>query len=358
MVISIITILASSLLFAMMEAQQQAKANRTRAQIAKIHTILIGKWERYRSRPLPLRLPNMAPNQLAATRLLALRETMRMELPDRITDVVDPPTLPLLSSPSTRNAYLRRSTTTWTPQFQSSECLYLILATTRDGETSALDYFRENEVGDLDNDGMREILDGWGNPILFLRWAPGFSSHPGPDGGWGNVNVDDDGDGIDDDAGEAGWPSSDDITISQIQSRNSEKSGDPMDPRRVDPRWRDANTSFDPFALYPLVFSAGEDKEYGIYVEDGYSPPDLRNVDNRTAPISGNPPLFRYSQTALPAPIGAWPSDPYAAAADYTQLDFALGTPFRFDIRTNSTSVTTLDSADNINNHLLEVRTD
>ena len=29
---------------------------------------------------------------------------------------------------------------------------------------------------DTDGDGMKEILDAWGNPIEFLRWAPGLRS--------------------------------------------------------------------------------------------------------------------------------------------------------------------------------------
>jgi hypothetical protein len=60
--------------------------------------------------------------------------------------------------------------------YQSAECLYLILANIQDGDTNGLEFFRDTEIGDKDGDGMNEILDGWGNPIKFLRWAPGFES--------------------------------------------------------------------------------------------------------------------------------------------------------------------------------------
>ena len=32
--------------------------------------------------------------------------------------------------------------------------------------------------GDTDEDGMKEILDAWGEPIVFLRWAPGYVTNP------------------------------------------------------------------------------------------------------------------------------------------------------------------------------------
>ena len=43
-----------------------------------------------------------------------------------------------------------------------------------DGEARTL--FGENSIGDTDGDGAPEFLDGWGHPINFLRWAPGFDS--------------------------------------------------------------------------------------------------------------------------------------------------------------------------------------
>ena len=42
-------------------------------------------------------------------------------------------------------------------------------------DTSGLEYFTDKEIGDKDNDGMKEILDAWGNPIFMYRWAPGVS---------------------------------------------------------------------------------------------------------------------------------------------------------------------------------------
>ena len=40
--------------------------------------------------------------------------------------------------------------TLWTPQHQHAECLYLILASMRDGNTTGLDFFSEGEIGDAE----------------------------------------------------------------------------------------------------------------------------------------------------------------------------------------------------------------
>jgi len=43
------------------------------------------------------------------------------------------------------------------------------------GGADARDQFHDSEIGDADDDGLYEFQDGWGNPILFLRWAPGVT---------------------------------------------------------------------------------------------------------------------------------------------------------------------------------------
>lgn len=309
-VVSIITIMATTVLVATYQVIEDAKEARTRAQIAKLHQLIMEKWDSFRTRPVALSLPaNMNPRFIATRRLAALRELMRMELPDRITDLGDPPVSGIRPTALYR-AYRRRvasavganwyqpsqpvggGTGCWSYLHEGAEALYLIVANIRDGEKRALDYFQPSEIGDTDGDGMLEILDAWGRPIEFLRWAPGFVTNPGRDGGWGDFGVDDDGNGVVDDFREAGWPETDDS--SEIQIRDAQSAPDPFDPLKVDPRWSDASARNDPFALYPLIFSAGRD---GVYAVD---------VDFDTQP--GTPPmdLFRYADASL-----AIPNDPY-----------------------------------------------
>lgn len=280
-VISILAILSSAVLFALFEVMENAKQARTESQIAKLHEMLMDKWQSYRTRAirlngLPAGFPDSAAN-LAAGRLLAMRDLMRMELPDRITDLANGPiTITIanssgatvntsLASPSLLRNYRKRAGFTgatppasWTTAHQGAECLYLIIASMRDGDTSGLDFLKEEEIGDIDGDGMYEILDGWGRPIEFLRWAPGYATLPGPDGAWGDPATDDDGNGTDDDFWERGWPGTDDE--SEVQPRVGIGVTDPFDPMKRDQR--------ETYRLVPLLYSSGSDKIYDTTSDD------------------------------------------------------------------------------------------
>jgi prepilin-type N-terminal cleavage/methylation domain-containing protein len=339
-VIAIIGVLAGAVLGAAASAFQEAKVARCKAQIAKLHMLIMPRWEAYGTRSLRLSVPPNTTDsiaKLARVRLLVVRDLMRMELPDRITDLdlgavalnlaVDPKygggsRLISSANPAIWNSHRRRagyaptatSQPTWTAAHQGAECLYLIVAAIREGETNGLDFFKDSEIGDVDGDGLREILDPWGNPIEFMRWAPGFAIAPGPDGSWGVAGVDDDGNGTIDDFSELGWPGSDDD--SELQSRDASQFSDPLDPLKVDPKWSAglpaSPLSLKPFALVPLIYSAGPDGEYEI-ASDGATTIDYRSPPTAHSDYASNiliDPYLTFSQpsTGLPGQLGR-PSD-------------------------------------------------
>jgi hypothetical protein len=168
----------------------------------------------------------------------------------------------------------------WTQENEGAECLYLILSAMRDGDKSALDYFDSTEVGDTDGDGMPEILDGWGTPIGFIRWPVGYVES-------------------------ATFPGSE--TMQLVGPR----APDPFDPSKVDPHW---GYMPQPFALYPLIYSAGRDKSYDI--------------------VSSLDAGFRY---AVPPAAGAGnpfnlPNDPYFIPAGTSLTSqVQIGTPMDVD---------------------------
>lgn len=316
----IIAVLVGVSLAAYSAAVSQSRVERTRAIIVKLDQLVTAKYESYRTRPVPIRIATGRPigepyvdtaaddsltngmrdagetfndqdgdgqYDIGASelRLGALRELMRFELPclkaDVIAGPVEMPFLPavppqyslnfLSARPSLSKAYLRRAASiqgglaAWSETYEGAECLYLVIAAMRDGDDNALDFFSPSEIGDIDGDGMREIHDAWGNPIEFVRWPAGYSDHPGTDGEWGIAGVDDDGDNIIDNPSEAGWQNSDDIPPPPTsQTRNFTKAPDPFDPLKVDGRYRLPNQFIVPFALKPLIYSAGPDKDYDI----------------------------------------------------------------------------------------------
>lgn len=307
-VILIIAIIAGMSMMALSGAAESSREQRTRAIINKIDTLIRDRYDSYRTRSVPVRLPpGTAPRIAAQARLNALRDLMRMEMPDRRTDVVDGPLAPPFgvgTRPSLSRYYLRKALATWTSQHQGAECLYLILSTMKDGDKSAIDFFLPEEIGDTDEDGMKEILDGWGTPIAFLRWAPGYVPQVGPDGGWGVAGVDDDGNGTTDDITEAGF--GDDVVPQTTQTRNYLIAPDPFDPIKCDVQWSDNNIVFKPYALYPLISSAGRDK--------------VQDIATQLVDSSGAD--FRYVTTASAASPMSPPNNPYyiPTAAGQVQL--------------------------------------
>ncbi len=218
----IIAMLASMVLFALFRAQEEARSRKTSALIARLDAIVKSKWESYKTRRVPVRIgPDQfrdlngngvrdggeqitfdwnnnnaldgppSPIEAARLRMDALLDLMRMEMPERYTDIVEVqvggtlnPANPAravtaIPEPALWQSYLRRivsASSLPTVKNQGAECLYLIVMNAVTDEADARDIFKEDNIGDVDNDGMPEFIDGWGRPIKFLRWAPGFQS--------------------------------------------------------------------------------------------------------------------------------------------------------------------------------------
>ncbi len=316
--IVIIGLLASTVLFAMTSATEAARAARTRSTIAKLHALLMERWESYRTRrvSLPPHVQSLSSQQKAAWRLKLIREVMMLELPDRWREVVldknDPwqpqknnPDYPVQSKlykggerPALSRAYLNRylaisqgSSDMPTIAFENAECLYLII-TIGTGDGDALAQFSESDIGDVDEDGALEFLDGWGNPIRFLRWPAGFPSE-----------------------------------LHDVNTQTNQRDHDPFDPFHVDP---------DGYLTVPLIYSAGADEGYDVAVEW----------------ISNNSEGFAYATRINPNIPGIQFIDPYAIInpGDPSDDQFKRGRPMDVDKDGESEWV------DNIHNHLMGLR--
>ena len=216
-VLVILSVLASLSLAGLNVGRQRAKKDKTASTIAKLNDIILEQYEGYSTR-----LKGTSRAQLGA-----LRATMVEEMPDAWANV--------LSSPSTASgrAYKNYKQAGATSSYQGAECLFMII--TRSGYApDAIESFRPDEVGDADQDKMKEFLDGWGHPIAFLRWAPGFSAFP---------------DGT--------------ASYSPVQIADSVNNHDPLDLGQPTPNDSSA------FAMVPLIYSPGPDED-GSSSSSGY----------------------------------------------------------------------------------------
>lgn len=337
-VIAIVAVLTSMVVMALADSANMAKISRTKVQIRKLNNSVLEKWEQFETRSIPIKLPaggERFPVNSSRIRLYVLRILMRMEMPERFSDVMfvdasaagnltpadldadgnlqtigdqmslsayyrqvdglgnplnpiyvpidtvnasgaaQPFQIPLNTYVNPLNDFFFREVyravqiyptlnggqpMTWELLLanQGAECLYLIMKSMQDEYGNALDAFADSEIGDFDGDGLLEIHDPWGTPISFLRWAPGLS--------------------------ETGPPSTT-SSISPIQSAVASEDPDPFDQMQADPRFwpEDMNGNGtidaaeiterqenDTFRLVPLIYSAGQDRQYDIWRRDEF----------------------------------------------------------------------------------------
>ncbi|MBN8603326.1 MAG: type II secretion system protein [Planctomycetes bacterium] len=302
-VMVIIALLAGMTMIALAGAQRDAEISRTRSTIRKINEILLGKWEEFSVRALPIELPAVAmrPTSLASgtvpvsgqeiarLRLVGLRDLMRMEMPDRITDIGFTPTLLQLevvnNNPPSRamlpvgnvpypalwSNYREKffqpialPTLTpyspgpigtlrpaWTITNANAELLYWVIAASSNNGIGGLEGFHATEIADTDLDGYPEFVDAWQRPIKWIRWPAGAD--------WSEI-----------------------VAAAKADARILEtQGGDAMDVTKAD--WRFLNDATgvradNPFTLQPLVLSAGPDGAFDVVF-------DVTDIDAAATPI-------------------------------------------------------------------------
>jgi prepilin-type N-terminal cleavage/methylation domain-containing protein len=223
-VVIIISILSAMTLGGLAGAAKSSRTQSTSLIIRVLNEAIMTQYEGYE---------DIALTKKTAADLLELRKRIRQEMPDAWADVADltagsasPARSGLTATCPAGVAYARykEQRKAVSTLYQSAECLYMII-TASGMFPDFLENVRPERVGDVDADGAKEFLDGWGKPIAFLRWAPGFSS-----------------------------------PFSPIQFNDPSKYHDPIDDAGLD------NTAF---ALYPLIYSPGVDGDYGLVPSDG-----------------------------------------------------------------------------------------
>lgn len=278
--------------------------------------------------------------QIAALRLAAARELMRLELPSTFDDFLTPKqTNPPDPTPSANYApvttllipqpmsgsgtplanpgglseqyrqFFITHATEYNEQYQNAECLYMIIKFASQnelGQRSIVDDPRL--VGDVDGDGMPEIQDSfsaasstptpgspytqYNNPISFVRWPVGYISDLQPQPAM--------------------------LSATQYNYEYAASRHDIFDPLRIDPR---------AFVLTPLVYSGGLDGAYGLW-------------DWEMLFTQQTPPKLQ-TQTLLDL------NDPFWADTNHA----LLGT--QMDLNTPAPATGTGAYLDNITNHLL-----
>jgi prepilin-type N-terminal cleavage/methylation domain-containing protein len=247
--IAIISILAGISLGAIRYARVAAAEGKTKATVAKINALVMKRYESYMTRRVPINTTGMNPRQAAMYRYLALLDLMRMEMPERSLDFDNgvtagsgqTPTCLKLSTTGNPWTTLPALTQAYWQKFnnkmpvdncRAAKYLYMWVSMTY---PEAMSQFGANEIADIDGDGWPVFVDGWGNPIFFLRWAPGFCS----------------GVGLNPNPFNPSNPTQPRTDLSDIQTGDPVNDHDPFDSRR---------TNSSAYRLIPFIYSAGPDQ--------------------------------------------------------------------------------------------------
>ncbi len=203
----------------------------------------------------------------------------------------------------------------WTREYESAECLYLILASTDLFGETAIDKIHERSIANLDGDAVPEIIDPWGRPYEFIRDPIGLDT-----------------------------PAIKNYDGAAAVANQYPIDPDPLDFLLADWRYDDSvnppsatppNQRFYPIYLPPVVISAGPDGEFDIrrtFYNDDTETPQGVNDNYSTAIINWNSPSRLQPLYPDPFSSGTLPyrcPDPYY---NVSAIPYAAGTTPLYEI--------------------------
>ncbi|MDR2345853.1 MAG: prepilin-type N-terminal cleavage/methylation domain-containing protein [Planctomycetaceae bacterium] len=275
----IIALLAALAATAYFGAMQSAREVKTIGTIAKLDSAITEIYEGYEFQyehiedlldsgsrnTFNTAISTMDDAAITRIKRLLMCDLMRMEMPSNREEVNESPR-PIpggysLELPVVQRVYHEilsrnsaRDSTIPIPETQSAELLFLIITNLY---PEALENFTASEIGDTDGNGLSEFIDGWGRPIAFLRFAPGFAgSDRQPDlSRISGINV-----------------STSLNIIADLQNITVPSSDPPITVLdKIINQWQDP---FDPeminresWFLYPVIVSAGRDGNFGFEIK-------------------------------------------------------------------------------------------
>lgn len=197
-VVVIVAILSSLSLAGLTTARARAKYTKTESTIRKIHEIIMPHYEDFIDRNNCPQLQNTPPGTgaLRPSDLVRRRRAVATELPDSWLDLVDRYDATLnrfkfnnvsvdresAVTRSLRTVFEDESVTVENAKNAAPESLYAVVMYGGFADPNIASHFRSDEFSDSNDNNLMEFIDGWGQPIHFLRWAPGFVSRYQPAG--------------------------------------------------------------------------------------------------------------------------------------------------------------------------------
>jgi hypothetical protein len=183
---SIISVLAALIAGATLLFIGRQHESNTRTTLEKAYTELKKQWDmvitdarlEVKNNKVPPNVLALAGNDAARAGVIHVKLRLRQQFPMNYTEILSPAFAGNVNAnsdydpPQTYQKALGTATAHNPPTpAESGACLLIALTTkSRHGNVLVQDRFSTQEIADTDQDGVKELVDGWGNPIVFFRW--------------------------------------------------------------------------------------------------------------------------------------------------------------------------------------------
>jgi prepilin-type N-terminal cleavage/methylation domain-containing protein len=187
-VIGIITLLLALTAGAAIKVMSEQQKRVSQDRVNSVSSMLDQQWKAAiddaRTSPIPQGVQNMSvdgsgPNAERA-RVIWIKLNLIKEFPRTFAEALTPsgPANPYVSSGNLQpvDAYVQAiansNSGSHNPSTEAAACLYMTLRRARRGQGQNVDPegLGKNAIRDSDNDGLMEIVDGWGVPLNFYRF--------------------------------------------------------------------------------------------------------------------------------------------------------------------------------------------
>lgn len=248
----------------------QSRKN-TETMLRKLDTGLQQQWreaaQQFRKQPqsdIPLYVQNLAGGDIPRAHVIWLKLQLRREFPMSYAEILDPaggntslqpylkPVPSYVAAIQNRNTANTNSNGIFT---ESAACLLIALQNHphRGMKFNAEEALGASAIRDTDNDGVPEIVDGWGHPIAFFRWGTGSTALNALAPPTVRGNLDRDQEDPDHKLMDSSWNNSNNSSVGTFESlcHRIEMGGTPQS-----------------FFTIPVVVSAGKDGKFGLPTAD------------------------------------------------------------------------------------------
>jgi hypothetical protein len=185
-IISILMALSAGVVLRYIGVQQK---NNTETTLRKLQPLLESQWkavsEQANKEPMnPATyawiVNNLGPTDERQVRVIYVKLRLRQEFPLNFAEAIDPDPLPPIAE------YRATASRGVAGPTESAACLLMALQRSRGGRVVEASDLGPSVAADVNGDGVQEIIDGWGQPVQFVRWPwkseelnPGGAPQPG-----------------------------------------------------------------------------------------------------------------------------------------------------------------------------------